>query len=74
MTDYSSATMHAVPPNDSRTFRGIFIASFVVLLAIALIAQLLTWSWRPWLPGAEAEKSLVGDVKSAVYTFMSYLT
>jgi len=26
------------------------------------------------LPGAEGEKSLVHGVKSAVYTFMSYLT
>jgi light-harvesting complex 1 beta chain len=34
----------------------------------------LTWQWRSWLPGAEAEKSMIGGVKAAVYTFMSHLT
>lgn len=58
---------------DSKAFKGIFLISFVLFLAVALVAQLLTWKWRPWLPGAEAEKSLFGGVKSSVYTFMSYL-
>lgn len=54
-------------------FIGIFVLSFAVLFLFALIAQLLTLKWRPWLPGAEGDKSLIHDVKSAVYTFMSYL-
>lgn len=74
MTETHSTALHALPQNDSLTFRGIFITSFVALLAIAVLAQMLTWSWRSWLPGAEGEKSLVGDVRSAVYTFMSHLT
>jgi light-harvesting complex 1 beta chain len=51
----------------------LFYVGFVVLLAIALIAQMLTMRWRSWLPGAEGEKSLIGGVKAAVYTFMSYI-
>jgi light-harvesting complex 1 beta chain len=74
MTETHGTALRAPAQNDSLTFRGIFIASFVALLAIAVVAQLLTWSWRSWLPGAEGEKSLVGDVRSAVYTFMSHLT
>ena len=60
--------------DDGLAFAGIFVASFIVFLVIALIAQTLTWQWRPWLPGAEGEKSLIGGVKTAVYTFMSHLT
>lgn len=60
--------------SDSKTFFGIFVVAFAFFLAIALVAQLLTWQWRAWLPGAEGGKSLVGGVKSAVYTFMSHLT
>lgn len=55
-------------------FYGIFAVSFVVLFALAVVAQALGWQWRSWLPGAEAVKSLTGGVKAAVYTFMSYLT
>jgi light-harvesting complex 1 beta chain len=60
--------------NDSRVFRVIFVVGFVVLFAVALVAQSLAWQWRSWLPGAESEKSLIGGVKAAVYSFMSHLT
>ncbi|PKO42325.1 MAG: hypothetical protein CVU30_11215 [Betaproteobacteria bacterium HGW-Betaproteobacteria-3] len=60
--------------DDSRSFFGIFLVSFVVFLVFALVAGLLTGHLRSWLPGAESEKSLIGGVKAAVYTFMSHLT
>jgi light-harvesting complex 1 beta chain len=51
----------------------VFCVGFVVFLVIALVAQTLTMPWRTWLPGAEGERSLIGGVKSAVYSFMSYI-
>ena len=51
----------------------VFVVGFAVFLVIALIAQMLTMRWRTWLPGAEGEGSLIAGVKSAVYTFMSYI-
>lgn len=60
--------------SDSKTFFAIFVVGFAVFLAIALVSQVLTCQWRTWLPGAEDQKSLVGGVKAAVYTFMSHLT
>jgi len=45
-----------------------------MFLAIALVAQVLFLRWRSWFPGAEGGKTLIGDVKAAVYTFMSQLT
>lgn len=60
--------------SDRVAFHGIFVVSFVVFLVIALLAQLLGLQWRPWLPGAEGAKSLIDGVRSAVYSFMSYLT
>jgi light-harvesting complex 1 beta chain len=60
--------------SDSKTFFTIFVVGFAMFLVIATVSQLLTLQWRAWLPGAEGEKSLVGGVRSAVYTFMSHLT
>ena len=74
MADLANVSLQQVLKSDSKAFLGIFVASFVVFLVIALIAQMLAWQWRPWFPGAEGEKSLVGGVKAAVYSFMSYLT
>jgi light-harvesting complex 1 beta chain len=62
------------PAGDGRSFAGIFVAAFVVFLLIAVIAQSLAAPWRSWLPGAEGEKSLIGGVRSAVYTFMAHLS
>jgi len=61
------------PVNDTAGFVGIFVVSFVVFLLIALCAQMVALPWRSWLPGAEGQKSLVGGVRTSVYTFMSYL-
>ena len=66
--------MNAAPAEGPWSFTGIFVVAFLVLLPIALVAQALAVPWRNWFPGAEAEKSLVGGVRTAVYSFMSYLT
>jgi light-harvesting complex 1 beta chain len=74
VTNADNNSVQELLKNDSTFFMLIFSASFVVFLVVALGASLLTWQWRSWLPGAEGETSLIGGVKSAVYTFMSYLT
>ncbi|MCE4554374.1 hypothetical protein [Pelomonas cellulosilytica] len=68
-------TLPAAPAasQDSQAFGGLFLVSFVLVLLIALAAQVLFLDWRTWLPGAEGEKSLIRGVRSGVYTFMSHL-
>lgn len=68
-----SAWMAGTLRKDTRAFQAIYVTAFVVFLAVALIAQFLTLQWRSWLPGSESEQSLVDGVRSAVYTFMSYI-
>ena len=74
MTDRTSSSLTHCTKNESTQFGAIFAVSFIVFLAVALIAQLLTFQWRSWFPGAESEKSIIDSVKASVYTFMSYLT
>lgn len=57
----------------SGTDYGIFAVSFVAILLIAVLASLCLLDWRAWFPGAEGHTSLLGGVKSAVYSFMDYL-
>jgi light-harvesting complex 1 beta chain len=59
--------------DDSLGFHGLFAASFIVFLVVAIVAQLFMFDWRAWFPGAESEKSLIRGVAAAVYTFMSHL-
>lgn len=70
-------SQHVHAPRDGETqslsFNTIFAVGFVLFASIAVVAQMLGWNWRSWLPGAEGVKSLTGGVKAAVYTFMSHL-
>jgi light-harvesting complex 1 beta chain len=67
--------MHEAPSaqEDRKSFLLLFVAAFIVFLAIALVGQTLGLQWRSWLPGAEGVKSVTGGVKASVYTFMSHL-
>ncbi len=51
----------------------IFVPCFLLLLAIAVLGQLVGLHWQSWLPGAEQKTNLVAGVHAAVYTFMSHI-
>ena len=74
MSQVTSELLHESAKTNSITYFSIFVASFVLFLTIAIVGQMLFLRWRSWFPGAEGGKTLIGDVKAAVYTFMSQLT
>ena len=74
MSQVTSELLHESAKTNSLTYYSIFVVSFVLFLTIALVGQMLFLRWRSWFPGAEGGKTLIGDVKAAVYTFMSQLT
>ena len=63
----------ALAERASPAFWLLFVVLFAVFLTVAISAALLTLRWRTWLPGAEGERSLIGGVKSAVYTALSHV-
>ena len=63
----------ALPRHRDWSLDLIFAVSFALLLVVAVGGATLGMKWRDWLPGAEGGGSLVGSVRSAVCTFMSYL-
>ena len=74
MNQITDEVLHESVKTNSMAYYSIFAVSFIVFLAIALVAQMLFLQWRSWFTGAEGGKTLIGDVKSAVYTLMSQLT
>jgi hypothetical protein len=58
---------------DQRSLKIIFVATFITILAVALISQALMLRWRPWFPGAESTRSLTGGVMAATSSIMSQL-
>ena len=51
----------------------IFVPCFVILLAVALLGQMVGIHWRKWLSGAEDSQNIFIGIKSAVFTFMSHI-
>ena len=45
----------------------------ILLLALALLGQLVGLHWQEWLPGAEHKASIFSGVHAAVYTLMSHI-
>lgn len=44
--------------SEAREFHGYFIQGFLIFTAIAIVAHILVWMWRPWIPGPEGYASL----------------
>ncbi len=73
MADDRKGSLSGLTDNEAREFHAIFMTSFVVFLVIAIVAHILAWQWRPWLPGANGYVSMVDGVKAAVSSFLPYV-
>lgn len=52
--------------NEAQEFHGIFVTSFIIFTVVAIIAHVLAWMWRPWLPGEEGYASLQEGVTTVL--------
>lgn len=52
--------------------RLIFLASFIVFLAVATVARLLAWKWQPWPPGPNGYTTILNEAKTAANTITPY--
>ena len=49
MAHNRSGSLSELTENEAREFHGIFMSSFIGFTAIAVVAHVLVWMWRPWL-------------------------
>jgi light-harvesting complex 1 beta chain len=58
---------------EAKEFHKIFLGSFIGFTAVAIVAHILVWNWRPWLPGPNGYAELTTGVKMAHQSLMSLL-
>jgi light-harvesting complex 1 beta chain len=51
-------SMSGLTESEAKEFHSVFVTSFVVFVVIAVIAHILAWQWRPWLPGTNGYSML----------------
>ena len=61
-----SGSLSGLTENEAKEFHSIFMTSFIIFTIIAIIAHILVWMWRPWLPGTDG----YGDTAMAIVTTM----
>ncbi|MBI1386548.1 MAG: light-harvesting protein [Rhizobiales bacterium] len=59
--------------NEAKEFHGLFMSSFFIFTAVAVVAHILAWMWRPWLPGPGGYSALNDGVNVAQATLTSLI-
>ena len=61
MANGTGGSLSGLTDNEAKEFHAIFMQSFIIFTVIAIVAHILAWMWRPWLPGEDGYSSLVID-------------
>jgi light-harvesting complex 1 beta chain len=70
-TDQRDSSLSGLSEQEAKEFHRIFMVSFLIFLAVAIVAHILAWQWRPWLPGSHGYTSMINDVHSTVASALS---
>jgi len=61
-------SLSGLTENEAQEFHRIFMTSFLVFVAVAVVAHILAWAWRPWLPPEGGYKTSMMDSINGVAT------
>jgi light-harvesting complex 1 beta chain len=72
-SDTGSTSLSGLTATEAQEFHKIFMGSFIGFTLIAVVAHILVWMWRPWIPGPNGYSALEEGVKFAgsFATFLS---
>lgn len=56
--DEKGSSYSGLSEPEAKEFHRLFVTSFLIFTAIAVVAHVLAWMWRPWLPGANGYSML----------------
>ncbi|GJE61720.1 light-harvesting antenna LH1, beta subunit [Methylobacterium trifolii] len=65
VTTERPSSLSGLTEPEAKEFHAIFLTSFIIFTAIAVVAHILVWMWRPWLPGPQGYASLEGVTDAA---------
>jgi len=57
---------------DAIDFRLIYIASFMIFFAGAVLGRLMPWRWLGWSSGSRRRGSIIGEARAAANTFTPF--
>ena len=67
-------SLSGLTESEAREFHSIFMTSFVIFTVIAIVAHILAWMWRPWLPGPGGYKAAMDGIQHFASASLSLFT
>jgi light-harvesting complex 1 beta chain len=72
MANEDRSSLSGLTDAEAKEFHSLFISSFIAFTVIAIIAHILVWMWRPWIPGPKGY-ALLDGAASAAHHVMSLI-
>lgn len=47
--EHNKSSLSGLTADEAKEFHSVFIASFLGFTAVAAVAHVLAWFWKPWL-------------------------
>ena len=75
MADFerTGGSISGLTEQEAKEFHTIFMTSFIIFVVIAIVAHILAWQWRPWLPGPEGYAAITDSVQVLAAQFRSFI-
>lgn len=74
MADQQGDSLSGLSESEAQEFHRIFMQSFYVFVGVAVVAHILAWLWRPWLPPVGGyETSMLEGVQVAATSVLPFL-
>ncbi len=70
--DADTGSLSGLTEAEAKEFHRIFMGSFIGFTVVAIIAHVLVWNWRPWLPGEHGYAELMHTGKMASQMVLGY--
>ena len=64
------SSLSGLTEGEAQEFHRLFVISFAVFTIIAIIAHILVWNWRPWIPGPKGY-TMIDGAAHAVHAAIS---
>ena len=68
---HRTSSASGLTESEAREFHSQFVTSFIIFTVVAVIAHILVWQWRPWLPGPNGYATSMLDGLNVVKSFLA---
>ncbi|MGF1466642.1 MAG: light-harvesting antenna LH1, beta subunit [Sandaracinaceae bacterium] len=48
-----TTSLSGLTEQEAKEFNQLFVTAFLLFTAVAIVAHVLVWMWKPWLQGGE---------------------